>query len=128
MQDGEWTDLRLDIDRAALARRGGMIVSFMTGDALEDTVGEVRSAAYASHVPWAGVVARVAWRLGSGLEATSDQHGALLIVSRLVMNRLLLSILGAVVSGFLLSCSQGNPIVIGALTTPRCCSSTSSAR
>ena len=97
-----------------------LVVSFLTGEALEDSGDDGRAAVLADHLLWASILAvpllaRIGWRMREGFLRTADQRPMLHLVSRVVMIGLLLSIGGAVITGFLLPWSLGNPLEIGSL-------------
>ena len=96
-------------------------ISFLTGTPLGDVGREGQDTALADHLFWASLLAvpllaRIAWRMSEGFLRTSDQVGVLRIISRVVMVGLLLSVGGAVVTGFLLPWSLGNPLDIGVVS------------
>lgn len=98
-----------------------LVISFLTGEVLEGANGDGRGAILASHVFWASLLAipllaRIGWRLHEGFLSTAEQSRLLKIISRIVMIGLLISICGAVISGFLLPWSLGEPLEIGALS------------
>ena len=97
-----------------------LVLSFTTGDPLEELAGAEWASAYDNHVLWATIlgiplIARVAWRIRRGFKHHRNQHIALWILARCVMIGFLVSIVGAVITGLLLPWTEGQPLKIGAL-------------
>lgn len=98
-----------------------LVISFLTGEALEDSCDGGQAAILADHLLWASVLAvpllaRIGWRMREGFLRTAEQRPILHLIARAVMTGLLLSIGGAVVTGFLLPWSLGTPLEIGVLS------------
>jgi len=98
-----------------------VVISFLTGTPLGDVGLEEPDTALADHLLWASLLAvpllaRIAWRVSEGFLQTSDQVGVLRLISRVVMVGLLVSVGGAVITGFLLPWSLGNPLNIGVVS------------
>lgn len=97
-----------------------LVLSFTTGDPLEELAGAEWASAYDNHVLWATIlgiplIARVVWRIRRGFKHHRNQHIALWILARCVMIGFLVSIVGAVITGLLLPWTEGQPLKIGAL-------------
>jgi len=95
-----------------------MIVSFITGERLED--GGADASGYAAHVGWAfifsiPILLRIVWRGIDGFKQTSSQSRGLHLLSRFVMVAFLVVTGVAVVSGLLLPWSHGDALVIASL-------------
>lgn len=101
----------------------GLLVSFVTGQLLEDEARSVVFSPLDSHVFWATLMAapillRIAWRAFRGFAPVGEQAWALTLVQKIVMWGLLASLALAVASGLLSVWSTGNPIDLGFASLP----------